>query len=346
MKTRLLSALKYLFFAFIAFTVPKMIVDSGRIVAPLEPSPTPPNASAPQPRSFWPFRFLQPAPPAPDAVAASPDVSSSSVSPSAVSPSASSVDAFGRDATRRNYPPSPYDAWSASSRFPPARASDFNASSFAADAATFETDARLDARSASSSSAFAPLSSPEERSSFARFAESRFAPSASSAPFASDATVPLRAADSDSTPRRFEELFRFGHSPAWLVATWPRVDAVATDDGLVGYRVAISTGDGDDDLTGVFACYFDATSERRVAFSGQTGDYRRLLRFMQREYGVALSPDSTAERFVYASTLSNGRGGFLPGRLVVRPSRVFLRGAEKSFFEVDVFLERPYNRSN
>ena len=86
------------------------------------------------------------------------------------------------------------------------------------------------------------------------------------------------------------------------------------------------------------------TGWRRGAFSGQTGDYRRLLRFMRREYGVALSPDSTAERFCYESTLSDGRGGVLPGRLVVRPTRVFLRGAEKSFFEIDVVLERPNNR--
>ncbi len=338
MKTRLLSALKYLFFAFVAFTVPKMIVDSGRLVAPLEPSPTAANASVPQSRSFWPFRFLQSSSSAPVDVAASRSA-----------PSDGAFGNVGNVATTRNYPSAPYDAWNKNARSTSERSPDFNGqtdfnASFAADAATFGSDARFDDLSASSSSRFVPLSSPEERSSFARFAESRFAPSDSSAPFASDATASFRR--DAATPRRFEELFRFGHSPAWLVATWPRVDAVATDDGLVGYRVALSTGDATDDLTGVFACYFDATTEHRIEFSGQTGDYRRLLRFMRREYGVALSPDSTAERFVYESTLSNGRGGRVPGRLVVRPTRVFLRGAENSFFEVDVVLERPYNRSN
>ena len=324
MKTRLFFALKYAFFAFVAFTVPKMIVDSGRLVAPLEPSPTSTNAPSAPTRSFWPFRFLQASPSSPSvADAARP---------------APSVERFDDGATSRRFPASPYDAWSENARF--------NASSSAANAATVGNADQLSGYSPSSPSASfsVPLSTPDERSSFARFAESRFAPSASSAPFASDAASSSFFAAADSTPRRFEELFRFGHSPAWLVETWPRVDAVATDDGLVGYRVAISTGDANDDLTGVFACYFDATSERRVEFSGQTGDYRRLLRFMRREYGVALSSDSTAERFVYESTLSNGRGGFLPGRLVVRPTRVFLRGAEKSFFEVDVVLERPYNR--
>lgn len=336
MKTRLFFALKYMFFAFVAFTVPKIIVDSGRFVAPLEPSPTAPAASAPRSRSFWPFRFLQ----------ASPTASADA----AVSRSAPLVGDFGNGATTRRYPSSPRDVWPSDARFTSERSfefnenADFNAPSSAVDAATFGNDARFAAASSSPSSLFAPLSSPEERSSFARFAESRFASSDPSAPFASDATGSFRR--DAATPRRFEELFRFGHSPAWLVATWPRVDAVATDDGFVGYRVAISTGDATDDLTGVFACYFDATSERRVEFSGQTGDYRRLLRFMQREYGVALSPDSSAERFVYESTLSNGRGGRVPGRLVVLPTRVFLRGAEKSFFEVDVVLERPYNRNN
>ena len=294
-----------------------MIVDSGRIVAPLEPSPTSVDAPPPSTRSFWPFRFLQAAPSS-DADVLRPALSAERLENAAPS---------------RDYSVSPYDAWKASPRFP---ASTADAPATVGNAAPWSTDSAFSA----------PLSTPDERSSFARFAESRFAPSDSSAPFASDATAAPYFADSGSTPRRFEDLFRFGHSPAWLVENWPRVDAVATDDGLVGYRVAISTGDATDDLTGVFACYFDATSERRVEFSGQTGDYRRLLRFMRREYGVALSPDSTAERFVYESTLSDGRGGVLPGRLVVRPSRVFLRGAEKSFFEVDVFLERPYNRSN
>lgn len=336
MKTRLFFALKYLFFAFVAFTVPKIIVDSGRFVAPLEPSPTTSAASAPKPRSFWPFRFLQASPSAPDAAAFD------------VSRSAPLVGDFGNGPTPRDAPGSPRGAWNENAPFAPALTLDFNEradfNASVANAATVGSDARFDAVSSSPSSFFAPLSSPEERSSFARFAESRFASSDPSAPFAADATASFRR--DASTPRRFEELFRFGHSPAWLVATWPRVDAVATDDGLVGYRVAISTGDATDDLTGVFACYFDATSERRVEFSGQTGDYRRLLRFMQREYGVALSPDSSAERFVYRSTLSNGRGGRVPGRLVVRPTRVFLRGAEKSFFEVDVVLERPYNRND
>ncbi len=331
MKTRFLSALKYLFFAFTAFTVPKIIVDSGRFVAPLEPSTTAVDASAPKQRSFWPFRFLQ----------TSPSVSADAAA-SDVSRSAPLVGEFGRGAAPRDYPGSSRDAWPSAPPFTPGRSPEFNEN--ADFDATFGSDARFAAASSPSSSLFAPLSSPEERSSFARFAESRFASSDSSAPFASDATAPFRR--DAATPRRFEELFRFEHSPAWLVATWPRVDAVATDDGLVGYRVAISTGDANDDLTGVFACYFDATTERRVEFSGQTGDYRRLLRFMQQEYGVALSPDSTAERFVYESTLSNGRGGRVPGRLVVCPTRVFLRGAENSFFEVDVVLERPYNRSN
>lgn len=316
MKTRFLFALKYAFFAFVAFTVPKMIVDSGRIVAPLEPSPTSASAPPPKPRAFWPFRFLQAAP-------SSPAVAD-------VSRPAPSVERFGNAATPRNFSASSGDVWHENARW--------NAS--AANAATVESADDWNGSLSSSRSFSAPLSSPDERSSFARFAESRFAPSSASESFASDATTSLFFADSVSTPRRFEELFRFGHSPAWLVENWPRVDAVATDDGFVGYRVAISTGDADDDLTGVFACYFDATSERRVEFSGQTGDYRRLLRFMQREYGVALAPDSTAERFVYESTLSNGRGGRRPGRLIVRPARVFLRGAEKSFFEVDVALER------
>jgi len=352
MKTRLLFALKYFFFAFAAFTVPKMIVDSGRLVAPLEPSNAPSNAPSP-PRSFWPFRFL---PTSGSAPASSATPQTSSIPSGAENAFYSDVDAStpsnfnSRDGFNGSSPAPNADALGAA----PGRNSAFGFSDASVNGVAVPSASRF-ARSYPSSRGDAisdarrfDVAPSDDRASFARFAESRLAPSPASTSFAADATPSFFAGSSSATafPRTFEELFRFGHSPAWLVENWPRVDAVATEDGLVGYRVAISTGDGDDDLVGVFACYFDATSERRVEFSGQTGDYRRILSFLQREYGVALSPRSTADRFVYESTLSNGRGGAVPGRLLVRPNRVFLRGAEKSFFEVDVVLEQPYNRYN
>lgn len=356
MKTRFLFALKYLFFAFAAFTVPKIIVDSGRLVAPLEPSNAPSNAPAPTSRSFWPFRFLQTS--APGSVPASSATPQTSAFHSRANAGAAAPNAFytdfnssassnfnGRDGFNASSPAPNVDSLAAA----PGIGSAFGFSGASVDASAVPSASRVARSYPSSRGGALDGVSLDDRSSFARFAESRLAPSTASTSFAADA-APSIFADSPSavasSPQTFEELFRFGHSPAWLVENWPRVDAVATEDGLVGYRVAISTGDGDDDLVGVFACYFDATSERRVEFSGQTGDYRRILNFLQREYGVALSPRSTADRFVYESTLSNGRGGAVPGRLLVRPNRVFLRGAEKSFFEVDVVLEQPYNRYN
>jgi len=340
MKTRLLFALKYFFFAFAAFTVPKMIVDSGRLVAPLEPSDAPSNAPSPTSRSFWPFRFL----PSSGAVPAT----SATPTPSAFPPAKTDAErAFYADFNASA--PSNFNGRADINAFPSATNADASAPEVGAAFGFSGEPSNLS--SASSPSRFArPHSAApsDDRASFARFAESRLAPSAASTSFADDAATSIFAGSRSAvaSPQTFEELFRFGHSPAWLVENWPRVDAVATEDGLVGYRVAISTGDGDADLVGVFTCYFDATSERRVEFSGQTGDYRQILDFLQREYGVALSPRSTADRFIYESTLSNGRGGSVPGRLLIRPNRVFLRGSEKSFFEVDVVLEQPYNRYN
>lgn len=306
MKTRLIFAAKYLFFAFIAFTVPKIIVDSGRLVAPLERSSTPSANAPPKPRSLWPFRFL-PTSAAPPRAASNPEpfvAAPSDLARSQRFAVGGSADRAGRNGFNDVAIPPTGAAFGDERDFPAPNLADF------------------------------------ERSSFAdRFAESELAPS-----IAGSALNPGASSFARSSPRPLEELFRFGRSPAWFVENWPRVDAIATEDGLVGYRVAVSTGNANDDVVGVYAAYFDATSERRIEFSGQTGDYRKILQFLQREYGAALSPRSTAERFVYESTLSNGRGGATPGRLVVRPTRVFLRGAEKSFFEVDVFLERPYNR--
>lgn len=338
MKTRFLFAIKYLFFAFAAFTVPKMIVDSGRLVAPLEPSDAPSNAPSPPSRSFWPFRFL----PSSGAVPATSAPPSSALPANVGAENAFYAD-FNASATSKFNGRDNINAFSSAANADAVSSGVGSAFGFSGEPSNVSAAASPSRFPRSHSGA-----PSDDRASFARFAESRLAPSAASTSFADDAATSIFAGSRSAvaSPQTFEELFRFGHSPAWLVENWPRVDAVATEDGLVGYRVAISTGDGDSDLVGVFACYFDATSERRVEFSGQTGDYRRILDFLQREYGVALSPRSTADRFVYESTLSNGRGGAVPGRLLVRPNRVFLRGSEKSFFEVDVVLEQPYNRYN
>ncbi len=341
MNGKLILAAKYSFLAFAAFIVPKLIVDSGRLVAPLEPRKS--NGDAIETaqnvgeRSFWPFvEFSQP--PVPDAA---PDFAGrerafgGSSGSDALNP-ASETARFGafndrfnnRFGTRiggdggesGNFGASATGAYYHSANYP--NFSNFDGSSNYANAAN---------------GAF-PATFADRRRDASLFAPETVA---TSNPFLAE-TASENAAFAPTPKKSLGELFRFGRSPAWFVENWARVDAAPSEDGLLGYRVAVSTGDEIDDLTGVLTCYFDSTSDRRVVFSGQTGDYRKTLRFLEREFGVELSPTSTAARLEYVSTLKTS-GNAPPSRIVVRPTRVFLRGAEKSFFNIDVVLERPYN---
>lgn len=328
MNAKLILATKYVFLAFTAFVVPKLIVDSGRLVAPLEPrKPNGVATGAAQngaDRSFWPFVALSrslDADVAPDFV----DRERSFVGSGAINP------AFGNGSVGENARFGEFND-RFNNRFGVRNGGGFpeNAAAFRTRSANFGKTADL---ADSTDSAIA------ERRRAANF----FAPETDAPPNPFLAESAFESAALAPTPRKsLDEIFRFGRSPAWFVENWARVDAAPSEDGLLGYRVAVSTGSGVDDLTGVLTCYFDATSDRRVVFSGQTGDYRKTLRFLEREFGVELSPSSTAARLEYVSTLRTS-GNAPPSRFVVRPTQVFLRGAEKSFFNVDVVLERPYN---
>lgn len=102
-----------------------------------------------------------------------------------------------------------------------------------------------------------------------------------------------------------EIVFRFDKTPDWIAKTWRRVDVVHSEYPLLGYRVAIITGQKDDDLGGVLTYYFEKNRLGRIDFSGQTGDYHKIQHFLTTVYGMKQSKESLLNTIIYESSLNN-----------------------------------------
>ncbi len=102
-----------------------------------------------------------------------------------------------------------------------------------------------------------------------------------------------------------ETIFRFDRSPDWILKTWTRADTVHSEYPLLGYRVAVITGPDNDDLSGVLTYYFNRNRLARIDFSGQTGDYNKIQRYLTRVYGLKLSDQSPFNTYLYESSLNS-----------------------------------------
>ncbi|MDO5554237.1 MAG: hypothetical protein Q4G68_10795 [Planctomycetia bacterium] len=139
-----------------------------------------------------------------------------------------------------------------------------------------------------------------------------------------------------------EEVIRFDRSPEWILATWPRVDTVRGHDPFFGYRVALLTGPESDDLTGVLTYYYDNTQLQEIVFSGQTGDYHRLLHFLESRYGMAPARATSADRMAFVSTIASRRpGSHEVSKLTIQPSQTYFSDHKENFYDVSFTLHRP-----
>jgi hypothetical protein len=84
----------------------------------------------------------------------------------------------------------------------------------------------------------------------------------------------------------FGEVLQFDLTPLAITRKWSRVSTGLSDPRLQGYRVPLMTGTSDSDLVGSLTYYFDGRPKmRRITFLGSTGDPRRLVDFLSRQYG-------------------------------------------------------------
>ncbi len=139
-----------------------------------------------------------------------------------------------------------------------------------------------------------------------------------------------------------EDILRFDRSPGWIVGHWNRVDTVSSKTPWLGYRVMVLTGNNNDDLAGVLTWYFDHREMKRIEFSGQTGDIRKILAYLSRRFGMVLNSESTASHYIYESSLlSQGNWDGKKSRINIYPAKTFLANRQKEYFDLDFTLERP-----
>lgn len=135
-----------------------------------------------------------------------------------------------------------------------------------------------------------------------------------------------------------DEIFRFDHYPAWMVQRWSRVDTVQAVYPLRGYRVVVLTGTDENDLSGVLTCYFDEWAMQRIDFSGRTGNFSKILKYLSTHYGLQYHQNSTPNYYIYESVpLRKGE----KNQMLVTPAPVFFADQKKDSFAVRIVLFRP-----
>jgi hypothetical protein len=135
-----------------------------------------------------------------------------------------------------------------------------------------------------------------------------------------------------------EEVFRFDITRDWVFARWPRKSTALADADLYGVRVPLVSGMAVDDVAGSLTYYFNAAGQaQRIAFSGTTGDARRLVNLVANRYGLQpVSPTAPGE--LLYQRLWNGRP---QSELRIRPAAVVWSTSPHSSYDVNLLLERP-----
>ncbi len=140
------------------------------------------------------------------------------------------------------------------------------------------------------------------------------------------------------TVANFAEIFRFDATASWVSGRWGRVSTAPGDYGLKGYRVALVTGTGHDDLAGALTYYFDNQHRaKRITFRGVTGDPARLVAYLVQVHGLEREIEEHAGRTLFAKKEWGKRTSTL--EIKVAPLLVGSRPHER--YELMLTLDRP-----
>lgn len=134
----------------------------------------------------------------------------------------------------------------------------------------------------------------------------------------------------------FEQIFRFDLPPAFVTQNWSRVSATLADLELEGLRVPLVTGTGLDDISGSLTYYFDKNHRlQRISFQGTSGDFRRLVAFVNKFHH--LEPEPTLGAGLYLAKWN----GTPKSVLRIRNAPVLRADMPLSRYEIDLEINRP-----
>jgi len=143
--------------------------------------------------------------------------------------------------------------------------------------------------------------------------------------------------------QEFAHVFSFHATPSWIFQTWPRVSTTLSDLRMEGLRVPLVSGSHVDDVAGSLTYYFDHEKTlQRITFQGVTGDERRLVEMLQREFKFQSEPSAAGGLYLVKW---NGKPVSV---LRVEPAPVVSANQPHTRLKIDLEINRPsryYNLS-
>jgi hypothetical protein len=147
-----------------------------------------------------------------------------------------------------------------------------------------------------------------------------------------------RPAVENDGPRDLNEVLRFDGTPGWVLARWPRVTAGLAELDLQGYRVALVTGTGEEDLAGSLTYYFDKDQRVKfITFKGTTGNPRKLIALVTSRYSLKQQPTDDPSLALYQMKW-NGKP---QSELRIRTAHVVRADQPHSRYQVELAMKRP-----
>lgn len=136
------------------------------------------------------------------------------------------------------------------------------------------------------------------------------------------------------------EVFRFDITPGWVIQRWPLVSTGMGQIQLEGFRVPVFTGTAEDDIAGTLTYYFDPHQRpHRIAFFGTTGDPKKLLELLTRQFGFERNVLNDPSIVVYEVPVPKP---YKPAStLKIEPMPVVSANDPLRRFQISLVLERP-----
>ncbi len=136
--------------------------------------------------------------------------------------------------------------------------------------------------------------------------------------------------------QEFSHFINFNATPRWIMETWPHVSTTLSDLNLEGMRVPLVSGSRVDDIAGSLTYYFDKDKQlQRITFHGTTGDERRLVSMLTRDYKFESEPTVAGSLYMVKWN------GDPVSVLRVEPSPVVNQNLPHTRLKIDLEINRP-----